>query len=69
MSNMTLAGIALGLFGLIMAGDAKMFGFKTAAPGIAVAGVGLFLGLFGYFGSTESGNREPSGRRIRDHSV
>lgn len=69
MNTATIAGGLILIFGLIMAGDAKMFGFKSAAAGIAVAAGGGFLALFGFYGNTESGNRNGSGRRVRDHSI
>jgi hypothetical protein len=69
MNTATLIGGAVLILGLIMAGDAKMFGMKNAAVGISVAAAGGFLALYGLYGNTESGNRAGSGRKVRDHSV
>lgn len=69
MSPAVLAGLAIGLFGMMMAMDAKSFGMKTATLGVIVAAAGGFLALFGYYGGTQSGNRQGSGRKVRDHSV
>lgn len=69
MSPATIIGGIVCVFGLFMAGDSKSFGLKGPATGIAVIGAGGFLALFGLYGATNTGNREGSGRRVRDHSI
>jgi len=62
-------GIAILLFGLIMAGDPRSFGVKTSMTGVIVAAAGMFLLLFAFYGATDGGNHGGSGRRVRDHSI
>jgi hypothetical protein len=70
MSPALIAGIVIGIFGMIMAGDAKTFGMKTPAAGIAVAAAGGFLALFGMYGATQGGNNGGgSGRKVKDYTV
>jgi hypothetical protein len=71
MNGTTIFGLILIALGMVVSGDAKSFGMKTPSAGIAVAGVGFLIAVFGYFGSAghEGQNRGQVGRRVRDHSV
>jgi hypothetical protein len=69
MSPSTIFGVVVLLVGILMASDPKTIGFKTSAPGFAVAGAGFFIIIYSTFGASRTENYQRSGRKFRDYSV